>query len=137
MQGQEAASSQVMPSSPFRYSICIVPLHGGTFWDHAKAGGSFKSSHVLFLFDLSTCTVLRLCIALSAIPPHHSKVWLPCDAWHESRHTFICDSTDLASSGLSVMMEKQPMRWPYSPIFLAYDWEQPMRWPSSRNTLIA
>mmetsp|Transcript_21150 Transcript_21150/g.46400 ORF Transcript_21150/g.46400 Transcript_21150/m.46400 type:complete len:219 (+) Transcript_21150:234-890(+) len=32
---------------------------------------------------------------------------------------------------------KQPTRWPYRPMFLAYDWEQPSSWPSSKKMLIA
>lgn len=37
------------------------------------------------------------------------------------RPTFIWLSTALASAGLSHTMEKQPTRWPYRPMFFAYD----------------
>merc|ERR1712070_593267 len=42
-------------------------------------------------------------------------------------------STAAAFSELLQQTEKEPMRWPYRPKFLAYDTDNMMSWPSARN----
>ena len=60
-----------------------------------------------------------------------SAFWRPVSVGQVGKPLLtVCDLSFTTS-------EKQPVRWPYSPMFFAYDCEQPSSWPSSRNVVMA